>query len=40
MPVEGHPNKKRVKQTIIVEVPKGIKAILQERGCFPLGKYF
>jgi hypothetical protein len=36
--IEGHPNKKRVKKTIIEEVPKGIKAILAERGCLIIGK--
>ena len=36
--VEDHLNKKRVKKTIIEQVPKGIKAILAERGCLPIGK--
>jgi len=37
--VKGHPNKKRVKKTIIEEIPKGIKQILAERGCLPtIGK--
>ena len=36
--IEGHPNKKRVKKTITKEVPKGIRAILAERGCLPIGK--
>jgi hypothetical protein len=36
--IEGHPNKKRVKKTVIEEVPKGIRAILAERGCLPIGK--
>jgi hypothetical protein len=31
--VKGHPNKKRVKKTIIKEILKGIKQILAERGC-------
>ena len=30
--------KKTVKQTVIEEVPKGIKQILAERGCLPTGK--
>jgi hypothetical protein len=33
--VEGHPNKKRVKKTIIEEILKGIKQILAERECLP-----
>ncbi|PVH68279.1 hypothetical protein DL98DRAFT_441553 [Cadophora sp. DSE1049] len=33
------PNKKkRVKKTIIEEIPKRIKQILVERGCLPIGK--
>ena len=36
--IEGHPNKKRVKKTITEEVPKGIRAILAERGCLPISK--
>ncbi|KAL5324051.1 hypothetical protein ACEPPN_008594 [Leptodophora sp. 'Broadleaf-Isolate-01'] len=36
--IEGHLNKKRVKKTIIEEVPKGIKAILAERGCLLISK--
>jgi hypothetical protein len=31
--VEEHPNKKRVKKTIIKKIPKGIKQILAEKGC-------
>jgi hypothetical protein len=31
--VEGHPNKKRVKKTIIEKIPKEIKQILAEKGC-------
>jgi hypothetical protein len=31
--VERHPNKKRVKKTIIKEILKEIKQILAERGC-------
>jgi hypothetical protein len=33
VPVKGHPNKKRVKKTIIKEILKGIKQILAEKGC-------
>jgi hypothetical protein len=36
--IKGHPNKKRVKKTVIEEVPKGIRVILAERGCLPIGK--
>jgi len=36
--IKGHPNKKRVKKTVIKEVPKGIRAILAERGYLPIGK--
>jgi hypothetical protein len=40
VPIEGYPNKKRVKKTVIEEVPKGIRMILAERGCLPIGKLF
>jgi hypothetical protein len=33
VPVKGHPNKKRVKKTIIEEILKRIKQILAKRGC-------
>ena len=36
--IEGHPNKKRVKKTVIKEVPKGIRAILAKRDYLSIGK--
>jgi hypothetical protein len=36
--INGYPNKKRVKKTVIKEVPKRIKAILAERGCLLTSK--
>jgi hypothetical protein len=38
--VEGHPNKKRIKKTIVKKTPKGLKQILAKRGCLPLSKYY
>jgi hypothetical protein len=38
MAINGHPNKKRVKKTVIKEVLKRIKAILAERGCLLTNK--
>jgi hypothetical protein len=40
MPVKRHPNKKRIKKTIIKETPKGLKQILAKKGCLFLGKYY
>jgi hypothetical protein len=36
--INGYPNKKRVKKTVIKEVPKGIKTILAEKGCLSTSK--
>jgi hypothetical protein len=38
--VKGHPNKKRIKKTIVKETLKGFKQILAKRDCLSLGKYY
>jgi hypothetical protein len=40
VPVKEHPNKKRIKKTIVKKTPKGLKQILAKRGCLSLGKYY
>jgi hypothetical protein len=40
VPVEEHPNKKRIKKTIVKETLKGLKQILAKRSCLPLSKYY
>jgi hypothetical protein len=40
VPVKGHPNKKRIKKTIVKETLKGLKQILIKRSYLPLDKYY
>jgi hypothetical protein len=40
MLVKEHPNKKRIKKTIVEKTLKGLKQILAKRDCLSLGKYY